>query len=212
MVSLFQSQSQGAFDPGEDCAALARDLASPVIPGHWDELRGGVSDGGAGAPLAPLWNHFFRLLGSGGFDSLSARQQQLLQQIHDDGVTYNVHADAAQAVRAWSVDLFPLLVDSASWKQISTGIAQRAALLNTILADLYTGPQRTLKEGLLPPALVQGHPGYLRALHGHAPPGNIWLHIAAFDLARGPDGVWRVVNQRVQAPSGLGYLLEARDA
>jgi uncharacterized circularly permuted ATP-grasp superfamily protein/uncharacterized alpha-E superfamily protein len=214
MVSLFQSQSQsqsqGSFDPGEDCAALARDLASPVIPGHWDELRGGVSDGGAGAPLAPLWDHFFRLLGPGGFDSLSARQQQLLQQIHDDGVTYNVHADAAQAVRAWSVDLFPLLVDADSWRQISAGIAQRAALLNTILADLYTGPQRTLKEGLLPPALVQGHPGYLRALHGHAPPGNIWLHIAAFDLARGPDGVWRVVNQRVQAPSGLGYLLENR--
>ncbi len=212
MVSLFQSQSQsqGRFDPGEDCAALARDLASPVIPGHWDELRGSVSDGLPGAPLAPLWDQFFRLLGPGGFDSLSTRQQQLLQQIHDDGVTYNVHADAAQAVRAWSVDLFPLLVDSDSWKQISAGVAQRAALLNAILADLYTGPQRTLKEGLLPPALVQGHPGYLRAVHGHAPPGNIWLHIAAFDLARGPDGVWRVVNQRVQAPSGLGYLLENR--
>jgi len=212
MVSLFQSpsQSQGQSNVGDDCAALARDLAAPVIPGHWDELRGSVSDGLAGAPLAPLWDQFFRLLGPGGFDSLSTRQQQLLQQIHDDGVTYNVHADAAQAVRAWSVDLFPLLVDSASWKQISTGVAQRAALLNTILADIYTGPQRTLKEGLLPPALVQGHPGYLRAVHGHAPPGKIWLHIAAFDLARGPDGVWRVVNQRVQAPSGLGYLLENR--
>lgn len=210
MASLFQTQSQGSADPGEECISLARDLASPVIPGHWDELRGSSSDGQAGAPLTPLWNNFFRLLGPGGFDSLSTRQQQLLQQIHDDGVTYNVHADSAQAVRAWSVDLFPLLVDSSSWKQISAGAAQRAALLNAILADVYTGPQRTLKEGLLPPALVLGHPGYLRAVHGHAPPGNVWLHIAAFDLARGPDGVWRVVNQRLQAPSGLGYLLENR--
>ncbi|WP_079417628.1 circularly permuted type 2 ATP-grasp protein [Thiomonas intermedia] len=210
MASLFQSTAQGRAAPGDECAALARDLASAVIPGHWDELRGKVSDGESGAALAPLWNNFFRLLGPGGFDALGARQQQLLQQIHDDGVTYNVHADAAQAARAWSVDLFPLLIDASSWKQISTGAAQRAALLNTVLADLYTGPQRTLKEGLLPPALVQGHPGYLRALHGHTPPGNVWLHIAAFDLARGPDGVWRVVNQRVQAPSGLGYLLENR--
>ncbi len=212
MVSLFQSQSQsqGGAELGEDPVALARDLASSVLRGHWDELRGQVSSGDTGTPLSPLWEQFFRLLGPGGFDTLGARQQQLLQQIHDDGVTYNVHADAAQAVRAWSVDLFPLLIDAASWAQISSGAAQRAALLNTILADIYTGAQRTLKEGLLPPALVQGHPGYLRALHGHTPPGNIWLHIAAFDLARGPDGVWRVVNQRVQAPSGLGYLLENR--
>ena len=36
------------------------------------------------------------------------------------------------------------------------------------------------------------------------------LHIAAFDLARGPDGNWWVVAQRTQAPSGLGYLLENR--
>ncbi|MBN2690515.1 MAG: circularly permuted type 2 ATP-grasp protein [Burkholderiaceae bacterium] len=212
MASLFQSQSQsqGSTELGEDSVALARDLASSVLRGHWDELRGQVSSGDTGTPLSPLWEQFFRLLGPGGFDTLGARQQQLLQQIHDDGVTYNVHADAAQAVRAWSVDLFPLLIDAASWAQISSGAAQRAALLNTILADIYTGAQRTLKEGLLPPALVQGHPGYLRALHGHTPPGNIWLHIAAFDLARGPDGVWRVVNQRVQAPSGLGYLLENR--
>ena len=36
------------------------------------------------------------------------------------------------------------------------------------------------------------------------------MHIAAFDLARGPDGNWWVVSQRTQAPSGLGYLLENR--
>ncbi|HVQ26441.1 MAG TPA: circularly permuted type 2 ATP-grasp protein, partial [Planctomycetota bacterium] len=39
-----------------------------------------------------------------------------------------------------------------------------------------------------------------------------WLHIAAFDLARGPDGNWWVLSQRTQAPSGLGYLLENRIA
>ena len=74
------------------------------------------------------------------------------------------------------------------------------------MADVY-GPQQLLAEGLLPPALVQGHPGYLRAMHGVRPPGDTWLHIAAFDLARGPDGNWWVVSQRTQAPSGLGYLL-----
>ncbi len=40
--------------------------------------------------------------------------------------------------------------------------------------------------------------------------GGNYLHIAAFDLARGPKGAWSVVGQRTQAPSGLGYLLENR--
>jgi len=72
------------------------------------------------------------------------------------------------------------------------------------------GPQVLLSRGLLPPALVQGHPGYLRPMHGVQPVGDTHLHIAAFDLARGPDGNWWVVSQRTQAPSGLGYLLENR--
>ncbi|MES2878372.1 MAG: circularly permuted type 2 ATP-grasp protein, partial [Pseudomonadota bacterium] len=82
-------------------------------------------------------------------------------------------------------------------------------LLEKVMADVY-GPQQLLAQGLLPPALVQGHPGYLRAMHGVKPVGGTHLHIAAFDLARGPDGNWWVVSQRCQAPSGLGYLLENR--
>jgi len=75
------------------------------------------------------------------------------------------------------------------------------------MADTY-GPQALLKDGFLPSALVHGHTGYLRAMHGVTPVGGRYLHIAAFDLARGPDGNWWVVGQRTQAPSGLGYLLE----
>uniref|UniRef100_UPI0018305A2C circularly permuted type 2 ATP-grasp protein n=1 Tax=Ramlibacter sp. TaxID=1917967 RepID=UPI0018305A2C len=40
--------------------------------------------------------------------------------------------------------------------------------------------------------------------------GGRRLHIAAFDLARDPEGLWWVASQRTQAPSGLGYLLENR--
>jgi hypothetical protein len=47
-------------------------------------------------------------------------------------------------------------------------------------------------------------------MHGVKPVGGTHLHIAAFDMARGPDGNWWVMSQRTQAPSGLGYLLENR--
>ena len=78
-----------------------------------------------------------------------------------------------------------------------------------MLADVY-GPQRLLHDGLLPPALVFGHPGYLRPLHGVEPPGGLHLHIAAFDLARGADGALVGGVAAHAGASGLGYVLENR--
>ncbi|WP_444814993.1 circularly permuted type 2 ATP-grasp protein [Variovorax brevis] len=163
----------------------------------------------APAALAPAWAHFFEELGPGGFTDLPRRALSLERQIRDNGVTYNVYADRDGPQRPWSLDLFPLIVSPESWAQIETGVLQRMRVLDRVMADVY-GPQQLLAEGLLPPALVQGHPGYLRAMHGVKPPGDTWLHITGFDLARGPDGNWWVLSQRTQAPSGLGYLLENR--
>jgi uncharacterized circularly permuted ATP-grasp superfamily protein/uncharacterized alpha-E superfamily protein len=160
-------------------------------------------------PLAPHWAGFFEQLGTEGFSDLPRRAVSLERQIRDNGVTYNVYADAGGPQRPWSLDLFPLIVPPESWASIEAGALQRVRLLDRILADVY-GPQQVLAEGLLPPALVQGNPGYLRPMHGVRPPGDTWLRIAALDLARGPDGNWWVVSQRTQAPSGLGYLLENR--
>ncbi|RYF34468.1 MAG: A circularly permuted ATPgrasp family protein [Comamonadaceae bacterium] len=161
------------------------------------------------SPLAPAWKDFFEELGSGGFGDLPRRAVSLERQIRDNGVTYNVYADADGPQRPWSLDLFPLIVSPESWAQIEAGVLQRVRVLDRVMADVY-GPQQLLAEGLLPAALVRGHPGYLRPMHGVKPPGDTWLHITAFDLARGPDGNWWVVSQRTQAPSGLGYLLENR--
>jgi len=68
-------------------------------------------------------------------------------------------------------------------------VAQRAALLDRILDDIY-GEQRLLKEGLLPPALVYAHAGYLRPCRGAPVPGGVRLHLYAADLARSADGRW----------------------
>jgi uncharacterized circularly permuted ATP-grasp superfamily protein/uncharacterized alpha-E superfamily protein len=160
-------------------------------------------------PLTPAWSQFFEALGPAGFADLPRRAVSLERQIRDNGVTYNVYADSDGPQRPWSLDLFPLIVPPKSWAQIEAGVLQRTRVLDRVLADVY-GPQKLLSEGLLPAALVRGHPGYLRAMHGVQPPGDTWLRIAAFDLARGPDGNWWVVSQRTQAPSGLGYLLENR--
>ena len=159
--------------------------------------------------LAKPWTTFFNCLGAEGFNDLNRRTANLRRQIRDNGVTYNVYADANGPQRPWSLDLFPMILSPQDWAEIEVGIKQRTRLLNHVMADVY-GPQTLLSKGLLPAALVQGHPGYLRAMQGVQVAGGMFLHIAAFDLSRGPDGRWRVVSQRTQAPSGLGYLLENR--
>ncbi|HEX7890452.1 MAG TPA: circularly permuted type 2 ATP-grasp protein [Ramlibacter sp.] len=219
-MSSFNDSLFGAHAE-ETPAALAAALAPPAAPGHYDELRGGVSAPAAeaqgtaatvvGAHALPIrpWARFFENLGRDGFGDLNRRTVNLQRQVRDNGITYNVYADAGGPQRPWSLDLFPLIVPPASWQRIEAGVLQRVRLLERILDDVY-GPQELLAANLLPPALVHGHPGYLRPMHGVRPAGGRRLHIAAFDLARDSAGAWWVVAQRTEAPSGLGYLLENR--
>ena len=198
-----QTQTQ-ASAPAEPIKAFA-----PIAP-----LMPSTQTAKTPAPLANTeltknWTEFFNHLGTDGFNDLSRRNDNLKRQIRDNGVTYNVYADANGPQRPWSLNLFPLIVPAQEWAVIEAGVKQRTHLLNSVMADVY-GPQTLLERGLLPAALVLGNPGYLRAMRGSKPPGELFLHIAAFDLARGPDGRWWVISQRTQAPSGLGYLLENR--
>ena len=203
------------------CDPLNSPPVYPRVAGHFDEIRGlgpnsesqefdNATDSIVDDPyLTPAWGQFFENIADTRRIDLNQRMANLERQIRDNGVTYNVYADEGGPQRPWSLDIFPLLVEPESWQQIEAGVLQRMRLLEQVMADVY-GPQQLLAQGLLPAALVQGHPGYLRAMHGVKPVGGTHLHIAAFDLARGPDGHWWVESQRCQAPSGLGYLLENR--
>lgn len=187
-----------------------RDHAQAAPRGHWDELRNRLSGVSQEAqPPGLLWTEFIDHLGPDGLSGLNPRMASLRRQVRDNGITYNIYAQADQPQRPWALDLFPLLISAEAWEQVEQGVRQRMQLLEHIMADAY-GPQTLVARGLLPAALVQGHPGYLHAMHGAPPVGGHYLSLAAFDLARGPDGLWWLMSQRTQAPSGLGYLLENR--
>jgi len=193
-----------------DPMSWLRAHAQAAPEGHWDELRNRLSaTAHEGHPPGLLWSDFIERLGPEGLAGLNQRMANLRRQVHDNGITYNVYAQTDQPQRPWALDLFPLMIGAEAWQQIERGVRQRMALLEHIMADAY-GPQTLVARGLLPAALVQGHPGYLHPMHGVAPVGGHYLSLAAFDLARGPDGLWWLLSQRTQAPSGLGYLLENR--
>ncbi len=193
-----------------DPMSWLRAHAHSAPDGHWDELRNRLSAAaGQAYPPGLLWSDFMTHLGPEGLLGLNQRMASLRRQVHDNGITYNVYAQTDQPQRPWALDLFPLMIGAEAWQQIERGVRQRMALLEHIMADAY-GPQSLVARGLLPAALVSGHPGYLHPMHGAAPVGGHYLSLAAFDLARGPDGLWWLLSQRTQAPSGLGYLLENR--
>ena len=115
--------------------------------GVWDELRG--ADGRS----RPAWERFARCVPDDA-EALDRRVMQVARQLRQDGVTHNVFSDAGAAVRPWSLELLPLLIDPVDWATIEAGVLQRAALLEAVLADCY-GPRRLLHDGLLPPSLLR---------------------------------------------------------
>ncbi|MBP8272363.1 MAG: circularly permuted type 2 ATP-grasp protein, partial [Sphaerotilus sp.] len=214
-------QSSLLPDEARAAALLAASCALPGTPGHRNELHGrltpapvptSLGDLAAAATasgLAPVWERFFGINGTAGWHDLSARLARVQRRVREDGATYNVYAEGGDSARCWPLELLPLLITAQEWVGIEAGVQQRARLLASVLADIY-GAQDLLHDGFLPPSLVLAHPQYLRPMHGVRPAGGHWLQMVAFDLARRPDGQWRVVGHRSQAPSGLGYLLENR--
>ncbi|HEX6708583.1 MAG TPA: circularly permuted type 2 ATP-grasp protein [Albitalea sp.] len=174
-----------------------------ALEGRYDELLSAP-----GRPRAH-WDAFLRALAEREGPEVNDTLSLMERGIREHGITYNVYADPKGADRPWEVDPLPLLLSPAEWETIEAGIAQRADLLNRVLADIY-GPQELMRSGAIPPSVVFGHSGFLHQVQGIRPPGGIHLFQYAADLARSPDGHWWVVGDRTQAPSGAGYALENR--
>ena len=157
--------------------------------------------------LRPHWRDFVAGLATMDDRQRARGKAAAERMIHENGITYDIHADGA--ARPWDLDLVPLLIPVDDWRRLEAGLIQRANLLNAILADLY-GPQRLLKENHLPAPLVFASPSFLRPAHGIPAPNGVYLHAYAADLGRAPDGRWWVLNDHTDAPSGSGYSLENR--
>ena len=172
------------------------------LPGIYDEMI--AADGS----IRPHWAGFLdglRVMSDG---ELVRRWRLAEQLLHENGLTYTADP-TAHADRPWDLDFVPVLIGADEWRMLEQGLIQRARLLNAILADLY-GPQTLLRDGHLPAAVVLGNPHFLRPCHGFRPRDGLYLHVYAADLGRGPDGLWWVLADRTQAPSGVGFALENR--
>jgi uncharacterized circularly permuted ATP-grasp superfamily protein/uncharacterized alpha-E superfamily protein len=172
-------------------------------PNRYDELLDGAGQ------VRPHWQDLIEGIFEDDAQAARRATEFTRRMIVENGVTYNVYADAQGRDRPWILDPLPYLISAQDWAGIEAGIAQRARLLNAVLADLY-GKQELLSRGALPPEIPYGHPNFLWPCSGVKLAGDRWLSIYAADLARSADGRWWVIADRTQAPSGPGYALENR--
>jgi uncharacterized circularly permuted ATP-grasp superfamily protein len=145
--------------PAAPAADAALRLSYPLPPGVHDEMLASPD-----VPR-PHWAAFVRSLAGLGPQEMARRWEQARRLIHDNGVTYNVYGDPQGMDRPWELDALPLLIGADEWRELEAALAQRALLLNLVLADLY-GRQRLLRDGVYPAELAFAHPGYLRPCHG----------------------------------------------
>ncbi len=162
--------------------------ASGAVRRHWEPLLHELAD------LAP--------------STRAQRTEQLNARVRETGIAHDLFADPTSAAQPWRIDLVPLMVAPEEWRMLERALIQRARLFEGILADLY-GPQRLLASGAIPPQLVFSDPSFLRPCHGLKPPGG-YIQFFATDMARGPDGRWRIIDTHTETPAGIGYALANR--
>lgn len=175
--------------------------------GYYDELVD------ARGRVRAMWSELSTDFAHVGIDGLERIDYRVRRQIEDDGITYTEvgtgdGVDAATPAQ-WRLDPIPLLVSADDWTRLETGLVQRSLVLDEVLTDVY-GPRRLITSGLLPPELVFGNVGYVRAAHGITVPGQHQLFLHACDISRWSDGKFRVLADWAQAPSGAGYALADR--
>ncbi|TVV74403.1 circularly permuted type 2 ATP-grasp protein [Sphingomonas solaris] len=166
-----------------------------------DVLRGDEGRGGR------WWRTLLDGIASVSGGDLDQLQDRIGRQVKELGTAFRLPGEENE--RPWPLSAIPLLIGEDEWTGIEAGICQRAELLEDILNDVY-GEQALVRDGALPAALVTGSPHFWRSMIGVPPPGGRRLHIYAADLARGPDGEWRVLADHARTPAGAGYALENR--
>lgn len=181
--------------------------AASWLDGYAAEASRGDLFGDASRPVAECWRKVAAGLSAATDGDPSALQDATARHAADLGLAFRQTGDEDE--RSWPLNAMPLIVGAQEWAQVERGLIQRAELMEAVAADIY-GEQKLVAGGQLPAAVVAGSPFFARRMIGRTPANGRFVHVYAADLARGPRGQWRVLQDRVRVAGGIGYALENR--
>ena len=141
---------------------------------------------------------------------LTDRQRFAEQQLREKGITFAVYGHEAGTEKVWPFDIVPRVIAIEEWRAVEAGLKQRIRALNLFLDDIY-GPQKILRDGVVPRELVLTAKTYRPQCEGFRPPKGVWTHVTGTDLVRDRDGTIYVLEDNLRCPSGVSYVLENRE-
>ncbi|MER2493871.1 circularly permuted type 2 ATP-grasp protein [Catenovulum sediminis] len=149
------------------------------------------------------WDVLFARLANLSDKDIHLRSNEIKRLLQDSGVTFGMKNQTS-----WRLDPLPLMLSENDWQVIKAGVIQRTELLNKIANDLY-GHQELLLNGLLSASQLKASSSYLRECYSFTGTEQK-IFVAAYDIYRDKDGHFKVLDDHLQAPQGLGLLLENR--
>ncbi len=185
--------------------ARGESLLANYVPlsGTWDELFSGPGR------LRDSLERPLAALARVGASELARAQSLAERSLLNQGVTFSVYSDQRGTEKIFPFCLVPRVIAAHDWAKVERGLEQRIRALTAFLDDVY-GEQRILAARHVPAEVVLGAKHYLPELRGIRPPHGVRIHVAGIDLIRGPDGVFRVLEDNLRTPSGVSYVLENR--
>lgn len=193
MTTQSESVAAAGFDPLTGYAAAS---------GVYDEMLA------PGGEVRRHWQPFIDGFRQFDHREPAIRAQKLRRLVRENGIAQDLFSKTAALDEPWRIDLAPLLFAPDEWAWLERSLIQRARLFEALLGDLY-GEQKLLSSGRIPPAVIFGDPTFIRPLRG-AQPGRGRLAFYAADLARGPDGRWRIIDSHAETIAGMGFVLANR--
>src|SRR4051794_27085882 len=186
-------------------APAARPRPAPPRPA-WDEMFAVPPDGDGRSGVArdsyrDIHSSLARLTQA----ELRGRTDALASSYLAQGVTF----DFAGEERPFPLDAVPRVIDQQEWARIDAGVKQRVRALEAFLADVY-GPQRVVRDGVIPASLLTSSSHYHRQAAGIEPANGVRIQVSGIDLIRDEAGEWRVLEDNVRVPSGVSYVISNR--
>jgi uncharacterized circularly permuted ATP-grasp superfamily protein len=137
---------------------------------------------------------------------VAALREALFEDSRERGVSFGGE-DGPEPFR---LDPIPRLITASEWEQLERGLAQRVRALDRFVADAYGGHE-IVRAGVLPARVLESCDHFEPRLAG-LPAGPVRVAVAGLDVVRDTNGRFRVLEDNVRTPSGIAYLLAAREA
>lgn len=170
---------------------------TPYTPDHFDEAI--ETDGEPRGHYADLLPALQEL-------DLEKAAAELRDHLRQQGVVFR----GDEGPEEFPLDLVPRLLGASEWEELEAGLRQRAAALNAFIRDAYT-EQRIVREGELPARLIETSQNFEAEMVGVEVRGP-YAPVIGFDVVRGDDGRFRILEDNCMNPSGIAYAVAARSA